>query len=56
MSQLWMEGFDKYGGDIDKMLNGVWAAFNGAAYSLSDTYARTGQYSMRVVPSGLTPL
>lgn len=42
---LWADGFDGYGNDESKMLDGLWAEQN---VTLSNTQARTGTYSMYV--------
>lgn len=45
MTQLWMDGFDHYGGSTANMLAGAWAEIDGV--TLSNTRARTGVYSLR---------
>lgn len=53
MSQIWMDGFDHYGGIIANMFNGTWAADigTGASNSLSTEFARTGAHSLRIETS-----
>lgn len=48
MAQLWMDGFDHYGGSLARMKDGVWGSISNFNMSLSSSSARTGGYSLRV--------
>lgn len=45
MSQIWMDGFDHYGGSVSHMLEGPWAQIVNAV--LSTEQQRTGEYSFK---------
>lgn len=47
MSQLWMDGFDHYGGDVTKLIEGPWAAVdNFISLGAPSVGARTGDTSL----------
>lgn len=53
MTQLWMDGFDHYGGDVDKLLEGAYAELgNSAELSFPTAGARTGTYALKCRNSG----
>lgn len=51
MAILWCDGFDHYGGDVNKLADGSWAQVD-SDFLLSSTEARTGTYSLRGPTSG----
>lgn len=49
MAQLWMDGFDHYGSDVNNLLDGVWAAFSGnISLAVPAAGARTGDLALKV--------
>lgn len=48
MTQLWMDGFDHYGGSATNMTEGVWAALAKATPTDPSFGARTGTYALRL--------
>ncbi len=51
MSQIWMDGFDHYGGDKARMLEGPWADFQfepEVSLGAPSVGARTGQFALRL--------
>jgi len=48
MALLWCDGFDHYGGDVEKMSDGSWASVSTGTseFSISSAIKRTGAYSL----------
>ncbi len=54
MAQLWMDGFDHYGGDISRLLEGPWGAIS-SSVSLTPPAAgaRTGDNALKIPESAI---
>jgi len=58
MAQLWMDGFDHYGSDVDNLLDGAWAEVKQGLIPIllqaPAEGARTGNLALRFPPTTLT--
>lgn len=50
--ELWKDGFDHYGGDINQILNGAWGNFSAAVLGAPSYGARTGSYALKFNATG----
>jgi hypothetical protein len=53
MALRWADPFEQYGGDASLMIQGPWAQIDTTLWSLSNTRARTGAWSLRLAGAGL---
>ena len=55
MTQLWMDGFDHYGGDINKLIEGPWASIDiNIRLGTPGVGARTGDFALDMSGVGAT--